>query len=518
MKKTFTLFFALVASVGTIFAATKVKIGGLYYNLNVDSKTAELTYASCGHRYYYPDIYCGLSGDDTNNYLGLTTANIPASVVYNAETYSVNSIGKYAFHCCGSLTSVDIPHSVTRIEEAAFANCESLVSINIPNSVTKIGDGAFGGCDGLTSIEIPNSVTKIGDGAFISCDGLTSIEIPNSVTSIGHEAFKWCRGLTSVKIGNSVQSIGNYAFQECSSLTSITIPNSVTGIAQLAFKDCTSLTSVTIGNGVEFISLAAFSGCSRLSYVSIGNRVISIHQSAFYDCSSLTSITLPASVQDIYQEAFYRCTGLISMKCYATNPPDLEYYGIGENQRTKMSLYVPVGSVEQYKSADTWKEFGSILPISATDTETTDIKATPTENSVDVIWTVITGAAIYELVIKDKDGKIVCTLIFNAQGQLMSIAFNAPSRDGAPLHTQTTGFFFTVTGLEPGTEYDLTITAKNESGQVLDKKNMSFHTNWPNGIEDIHVDSDKPVKVLMDGQIYILRGEHVYDAEGKMVK
>lgn len=225
-------------------------------------------------------------------------------------------------------------------------------------------------------------------------------------------------------------------------------------------------------------------------------------------------------VTSIGSGAFCYCSNLTSMTCYAITPPSLSSSVFYDTPRGKIPLYVPAGSVDSYKSAKQWKDFGSILPISAQDaeTETTTVTTTTTENAVDITWPSVTGAATYELVIKDKEGNVICTLIFNSAGQLTSIAFYAPSRDGAPQHTQTAGFAFTVTNLEPGTEYDLTITAKNANGQEIDKKNISFHTNWPNGIEDIHIDSDKPVKVLHDGHIYILRGEHVYDVQGKMVK
>ena len=181
-------------------------------------------------------------------------------------------------------------------------------------------------------------------------------------------------------------------------------------------------------------------------------------------------------------------------------------------------LYVPAGSISAYQSANGWKGFSNILPISAKETETTSVQAEPTDNSVSVSWPQVSGAASYELVIKDKDGNVVCTLIFNAQGQLTSIAFNAPSRDGAPQHTQTAGFLFTITGLEAGTDYNLTITAKNSNDQVVDKKEVSFHTNWPNAIENLQVEDDQPVKVYHEGQICILRGEKVYTVTGQEVK
>ena len=111
----------------------------LYYNINGTSyNTVEVT--------YYRDINY-VSGDVV----------IPSSVTNNGITYSVTSIGDYAFSYCSSLTSVTIPNSVISIGEGAFYRCSSLTSITIPNSVTLIGEGAFYGCNGLTSI-ISNAV------------------------------------------------------------------------------------------------------------------------------------------------------------------------------------------------------------------------------------------------------------------------------------------------------------------------------------------------------------------------
>ena len=144
-------------------------------------------------------------------YIGALT--IPSEVTEGLKTYSVTSLGKYAFQDCLNLTSVTIPNSVTSIGYAAFSG-SGLTSVIIPNSVTSIGFAAFSG-SGLTSVIIPNSVTSIGVYAFDYCFGLTSVIIPNSVTSIDNGAFYNCSGLTSVTIPNSVTFIGDYAFQGC---------------------------------------------------------------------------------------------------------------------------------------------------------------------------------------------------------------------------------------------------------------------------------------------------------------
>ena len=342
MRKPFllSLLVALLTTLST--HAYDFQSGDLYYNITSDT-TVEVTYQEEWSE---------------SNYQGLTTATIPATVTYNGTTYSVTSIGDWAFYICSSLTSVTIGNSVTSIGYEAFKDCSSLTSITLPNSVTSIGDDAFFGCtslpvednlryadtylvkavgkkwlrtytikagtkwigdyafddcSSLTSITIPNSVTSIGNWAFRNCSSLTSITIPNSVTSIGNWAFSSCSALTSITIPNSVTNIGSCAFEDCSSLTSITIGNSVTSIGFSAFDGCSSLTSITLPNSITSIGYYAFDGCSSLTSITIPNSVTSIGMNAFSGCSSLTSITLPNSVTSIGESAFYSCTSLTSV-------------------------------------------------------------------------------------------------------------------------------------------------------------------------------------------------------------
>ena len=208
IQSTLFIFFCLLAS-ATAFAydAYDAKIDGIYYNFSGDEAT--VTYQR------YNDSYPHYSSD----YSGAVV--IPSSVTYNGTTYSVTSIGEYAFSYCSSLTSINIPDGVTSIGHQAFTYCSSLTSINIPEGVASIGESVFNTCSHLTSITLPASVTSIGTLAFYNCSSLTSIAIPEGVTSIGWSAFGWCNGLTSIKIPKGVTSIGHYAFEYCYSLTEV---------------------------------------------------------------------------------------------------------------------------------------------------------------------------------------------------------------------------------------------------------------------------------------------------------
>ena len=232
----------IVASSTLVAQQYDFQVGQLYYKItDATNRKVAVVPEKSDYPYY----------NNSNEPTGAIT--IPATVVNGGNTYSVTSIGKYAFYGCSGLTSINIPSSVTKIENGAFYNCTSLTSVSLPNGLESIGSdtpydhyGTFEGCTSLTSITIPNSVTSIGYYAFVRCSGLTSINIPNSVTRIEYSAFSRCSGLTSITIPNSVTIIRESAFSRCSGLTSINIPNSVTRIGERAFYGCSGLNSVAV--------------------------------------------------------------------------------------------------------------------------------------------------------------------------------------------------------------------------------------------------------------------------------
>ena len=495
---------------------------------------------------------------------------------------SVTTIGKYAFNGCSGMTSLEIPYSVTSIENQAFSNCSGLTSVTIPNSVTSIKNGAFGGCvnltsivvengntiydsrnncnaiietasntlvvgcrntiipnsvisignsaysgcSNMTSITIPNSITSIGVYAFNGCSGLTSIDIPSSVKSIGGGAFYGCSGLTSINIPNSVTSIGVSAFSYCSGLTSIEIPNSVTSIENGTFYGCTGLTRITIPNNITSIGNQAFVECSGLTSIEIPNSVKSIGEYAFVDCVSLTSVTIPNSITSIGDYAFALCTGLTSVTCEAIIPPtcgENVFYEVDKS----IPLYVPAGSVDDYRNASQWSDFGdNIQPIQAEEVPVTEIEAEPTYNSVVIEWPKVDEATVYTIEIR-KDGELICTLTFNEQGQLQNIAFAKPSRNGGRnsqvrMAIQTaTGWQYTISGLDPETEYTYSVVAKKNAGdtETLFSDSVTFTTKQtPTGVDEVSDQPSEVRKLLRNGQLLIIRNGEIFNAQGARVE
>ena len=123
-----------------------------------------------------------------------------------------------------------------------------------------------------------------------------------------------------------------------------------------------NIKSVIIPNTITTIGSIAFQYCKNLAYLDIPTSITSIEPNAFRGCSSLTSLTFPNSLTDIGWGAFEECTNLTKVTFLSSTPPKTVsglLYGSNINV-----IYVPVQSVEAYKSANGWKDYADkIKPI-----------------------------------------------------------------------------------------------------------------------------------------------------------
>ncbi|MDD3479160.1 MAG: leucine-rich repeat domain-containing protein [Paludibacteraceae bacterium] len=166
-----------------------------------------------------------------------TTANIPATVMNGATTYTVTELANYG-----------------------LKNKPSLTSVTLPETVKKIGSHALRDT-GITSMLIPNSVDTIEAFAFYGCTALTSVELGNGVKFIGLYTFNDCSNLQTVKIGTGMIKM-NYVFVDCPLLIDVTClavtPPEVNG----TFGGTTSTSIATATLSVPSGSVSAYQGAS----------------------------------------------------------------------------------------------------------------------------------------------------------------------------------------------------------------------------------------------------------------
>jgi hypothetical protein len=175
----------------------------------------------------------------------------------------------------------------------------------------------------------------IGRYAFYSMNFL-DVHIPGNVTIIGDCAFQACSRLASVHLSEGVTTIGQGAFAQCIRLVDVHLPKSLTTIGGMTFWGCKSLTRIRLPEGMRSIKFWAFRNCTSLSAVHIPENVTNIGKHAFEGCTSLNEITVcwtNPSACSISKSAFKKLTV--------------------EN----ITLRVPEGTAEKYKSHRKWKKF-----------------------------------------------------------------------------------------------------------------------------------------------------------------
>ena len=458
-----------------------------------------------------------------------------------------------------------IPDGIQYIAGAAFIYCADLTKISIPSTVTTIGRDAFYGCSRLRSLDIPSSVTTIESYAFANCASLTSVTIPENVSHLKTKAFSNCTGLTSVKweavdcfmtdyepeipfagsqknitsfvFGDKVEVLPNKICCGMSSITSITIPQSVNVIEPDAFLGCESLQSIIVEsenkdfcdvNGILFnrdtTTLMLFPANHKDTVCYIKEGVERLENKAFMDCKKLILVALPSSLRKIGNNVFQGDSNIVEITSYAIFPPDCNssnFNGVDYS----IPVYVPKNSVDAYKSAYDWNNFPNIQPIKANEIMVSELHAEPTDNSVVFDWPKAEGAVVYSIEIRKND-ELICTLEFNNQGQLLNIAFAAPARNDksrqTPSASQTsTGWQYTISGLDPDTEYTYTVIAKKSDGSEAYNKTVTFTTQQTTTALDQTNEEMKKCeneKIIRNGQILILRGSHTYTLTGQEVR
>lgn len=237
----------------------------------------------------------------------------------------INSIDRNTFEEGGILTSIKLSNSVRNLGWGAFCMCDHLNSISFASETEQIENYSFNGCSALTTISLPRNIKEIGTQSFIGCSRLEEFKI-----LLSNKYYSTYEGVLFNKKGDSLikypagKEGKNYA-----------IPANTFHIGDYAFFMCEKIWNLTIPEGIETIG-----------------------QYAFASCQSLQTITLPTTVKHIGTGAFDNDDQLGALNILATVPP---VFTPSEQDCKSLNVYVPINAVDEYKSAEGWKDMKNIF-------------------------------------------------------------------------------------------------------------------------------------------------------------
>lgn len=214
------------------------------------------------------------------------------------------------------------------------------------------------GSDPTNPVVIPARDNALSEELFTSTS-IRHIVMPESITAI-YSAFSGAALEGTVTVPEGVEILGEYAFEGCSNVEAFILPSTLrdidnprkpnkSAIGASAFANCTSLKNLTLPAGVTLIKGGTFANCT------------------------FTSFTLPATVDFIDYGAFDGCTSLRDIIVERQEPATLYYEAFHGVDLSNVVLHVPAGTVDAYKAADGWCDFGIITdsPFSGIETATT---------------------------------------------------------------------------------------------------------------------------------------------------
>lgn len=243
-----------------------------------------------------------------------------------------------------------------------------------------------------------------GDGLFQDIGGITSISLPDTMVEIGNNCFWNCKDLTELNLGKNLNDIGDFCFHgNMINLQSITFPETLNTIGYCSFTMQTPLKELKFPSSLRFIDENCFKGLEKLEHIDFSNLVdCSFGRNAFWNLPAIQRLELPeafhtitpitfcnlASLEELIlplaptdlKEVWITETSFLNLplltKIFNPNsiPPNMIDVSGGNYRHTfgghpdfedridksKCTLYVPVGSIELYASDPSWQGFKKI--------------------------------------------------------------------------------------------------------------------------------------------------------------
>lgn len=181
------------------------------------------------------------------------------------------------------------------------------------------------------------------------------IILADGIESICPNAFSGC-AIKIIKLNKNLKSIGTRAFYQCS-LESIEFNESLEFIDDWAFGNCTSLQKVVLNEGLKGTGNSVFYWCSALNEAVLPSTLTNMGQALFGECTNLKTVTLPKRIAAIPKYTFSGCKNLTNIYLPAMVPPSVTGYGNDQIRRSNITLHIPYGTSDKYKTSNLWEYY-----------------------------------------------------------------------------------------------------------------------------------------------------------------
>lgn len=331
---------------------------------------------------------------------------------------NITSIGRFACADCYDLIRAELEENITRVDDYAFQDCGNLGLVILPDTLEHLGYEAFGGCHGLTEITLPYLEYQEQHepyalyNAFNRCTNLSVINFHGTLEQWDGGNIR--RGLENnlqqmitincsngtayvngpvgnmiiiynddsqvlIPVTKNVYTMDSYGITNIEQIKEIIIPEGVQVLTNEAFslrpyRDSNSLTKVHLPSSLIEIGMGCFQYCTNLTNIeddkgqmnTLPSGLVGIGEDAFRHCESLPSIVLPKLV-GLAPRVFSYCTNLTTLSIRNEENVLFASGNAFEDSNSLAHIYVPSKLVNEYKYAEFWAQYASIIEADPTE-------------------------------------------------------------------------------------------------------------------------------------------------------
>ncbi|MGM9869260.1 MAG: leucine-rich repeat protein [Sodaliphilus sp.] len=221
--------------------------------------------------------------------------------------------------------SYDVPEACTKTVSGTLLNDVRSGFTITSTAATTINGTSYDGTMKLTSQQAPTEAATLKIPASVSHNSKTY-----AVTEIdGKVIYETMSYPLTVALGENIKSIGNMAFNNQPYITGLTLNKNLQKIGSYAFYNCGIENRLELPYGIKYVQTSSFAG-NKIPAIKIPSSVTNLGYDALKGNTQLAEIVLN-NAQSAADESWV-----------LTDIP------------TSCTLYVPTGTVQQYKNNSKW--------------------------------------------------------------------------------------------------------------------------------------------------------------------